>query len=156
MTTSVAAFSKPAGCRLNEPPPLEVWPSPFQTENILFLFCYWQGKKKQKERPKRNSPKIIWRLKNVCLACLAYSLRAILNTNVIAIFLRLRKRKYSSLLSKYRKNCHFHVKHLTGNRKVIYLDLSCNIVQCSSQDNSNALKRKWQRIESEKLHRVHR
>ena len=65
----VLAFSKPAGCRLNEPPPLEIWPSPFQAENILFLFCYQHGKEKLKKRPKSKSPTIILKL-----ACLPYSL----------------------------------------------------------------------------------
>ena len=50
-----AAFSKPAGSRLNEPPPQGVWPSPFQAEIILFLFCYRQGKKNaQKATPDSN------------------------------------------------------------------------------------------------------
>ena len=51
-----AAFSKPAGCRLNEPPPLEVWPSLFQTENILFLFCVTDKGKKAKRTPKKKLP----------------------------------------------------------------------------------------------------
>ena len=50
------AFSKPAGCRLNEPPPLEVWPSLFQTENILFLFCVTDKGKKAKRTPKKKLP----------------------------------------------------------------------------------------------------
>ena len=96
-------------------------------EKYIIFVLLLTSKKKQKKRPKRNSPKIIWRLKNVCIACLPYSLHVILNTNVIPIFLGLWKREYSSLLSKYRKKCHFQIKHLTGNWKVIYLHLSCNL-----------------------------
>ena len=47
-----------------------------------------------------------------------------LKTNVIPILIQLQKWKYSLILLEYwGKKCHFHVKHLTGNRKVIYLDL---------------------------------
>ena len=55
-TISSSAFSKPAGCRLNEPPPLEVWPSPFQAENTLFLFCYRQRKKQAEKTHKKELP----------------------------------------------------------------------------------------------------
>ena len=47
---ALTASSKPAGRRLNEPPPPEVWLSPFEAENILFLFC---EKNAQKETPQQ-------------------------------------------------------------------------------------------------------
>ena len=50
------ASSKPAGSQLNEPPPQEVRSSPFQAENILFLFCYRQGKKKT---PRKQLPTVV-------------------------------------------------------------------------------------------------
>jgi len=51
---SLTAFSKPAGCRLNEPPSLEVRPSPFQAENVIFVLL----SKKKKETEKTPQKKV--------------------------------------------------------------------------------------------------
>ena len=52
-------FSLLKTCRLPAQwaPPLEVfWPSPFQAEKMLFLFCYRQGSKKAEKTPKKKLP----------------------------------------------------------------------------------------------------